>query len=72
MNSDPKNPKPPKARTEYTQTGAEDILTVAYRLEQTAKYRDKEDLRHFVPTSGWLLAQAKILREALKKEGWNV
>lgn len=72
MTTPNRNPQIPKTRTEYVGSGAEDILTVAYRLDQVAQYRDREKLQHFVPTSGWLREQARILREAIDKEGLDV
>ena len=55
---------------EYVQSGAEDILTVAYRLEQSAAMKDRMGIQG-LPTTGWMREQAKILRKALEKEGLN-
>lgn len=57
-----------KPNPKFGTSGAEDILTVAYRLEQCAMHRDKENLRSFIPTSQWMREQAAILRKALSKE----
>lgn len=59
-----RKPKP----DEYVQTGAEDILTVAYRLEQAAMVKDQLGFAG-PPTTGWMREQAKILRKAIEKEG---
>lgn len=57
-----------RLKVHFGTTGVEDILNVAYRLDQTAAFKKSTGLA-LVPTVEWLQEQAKILRRALEKEG---
>ena len=54
--------------SKWDTTAAEDILLVAYRLDQTAAFK-RSSGHTFLPTIEWLKEQARILRKALEKEG---
>jgi hypothetical protein len=61
-----KSRRPPP--TEYTTSGVEDILAVAYKMDQTAEFK-RSSGHSFLPTYEWLKEQARVLRKALEKEG---